>query len=593
MLSHDADFGDDDDDDDFDDYRVYDDEDLDPDFQGAPSASKKSKSSDIDTTTSSTTPKKKKSANKKNGSSPSFPDESSNPTIDQGISTKTEPGTEEAIGVEKKPSIAGPRGTDDPHQRATESPDAVTLDDDDDEEDGNNDDDDDAASTTSAASSPAKPTQPKKVQMQLRFKCLDKACPKKFITKVALNTHCKRNHPQLLKQRAQKEEQMKLQEMRLKRRQALAVTALRGGGNATPGARPASTALNGLATSPMKSFGSIGGPPGSPSTGFMSRPAMPPSGMGTGGGFPSMGSFPPNGYRPSGFGATNANPMHSLNSPFNTSSATSTYSSLKSTLMRGASGLFGQRPPQPPSTVAYGGIAGAAAASPFGAAMGGNSRFPTSPFGSPQKTAPPVSPFGSPQKSPFGSSYGVSSLSPSASGLRGGVGAGALVPSISSLTSPSGAQRPFSPNFSSGGLGRGGMGSPYGGAGGSPSTAGGMARWPAMTSSQQLQQLSRPNGARPAVPRPALRGRGGPRTPGSGAAGASPRFTRVHASQFLNSSGSAASSSPSGGAARMASPGQSPAKAGTSDSSTALTHKCRFPSCQGKSFLTEQVGLTS
>ena len=304
-----------------------------------------------------------------------------------------------------------------------------------------------------------------------------------------------------------------------------------------------------------------------------------------------MGSFPQNGYRPSGFGATNAGPMQSLNSPYNTSSATPTYSSLKSTLMRGASGLFGQRPPPPQPNAGYGGIGGAPT-SPFGAGMGANSRFPTSPFSSPQKTASPVSPFGSPQKSPFGAGYGVSSLSPSSPGLRGGVGAGALVPSISSLTSPSSAQRPFASNFASGAMGRGGMGSPFGGGGGgSPSAARGMGRWPAMTSSQQLQQLSRPNGARPAIQRPALRGRGGVRAPGSTAAGASPRFTRVPASQFLNSSTSAASSSAAGGAARMASPGKSPAKAGASDSSTALTHKCRFPACQGKSFLTEQVSL--
>ena len=586
-----------DDDDDFDDYREYDDEDLDPDFQeGGGSNAKKIKAVDTDTTSASPTKRKKK---------PSASDTNSDAGQDGVV--KREKVDEEKQQQQKqlhKVEAEGKgeeeeekTGDDSNHHRDTDSPDAVMLDDD--------DDDDDVECDESSTSK----TEPKKVQMQIRFKCLDKNCEKKFITKVALNTHCKRSHPELLKQRAMKEQQLRIQEMRMKRRQSL-TSAMRGGGvggrggggagggtsggsgviMSPPGIRPSSSAINGLATSPMKS--SPFGAPSSPSGGYMSRPPMSTSSMSTAG-FSSLNTFASNGVRPPGF-----NTMNSLNSPFNnaTSSAASpTYSSLKSTLLRGTSGLFNQQQPSPQQQNAFGLVP----QSPFGSTAA-SPRFPTSSFGSPQKTA-------------YGGGFGSALTSPSRTGMGGGGGinAGTLVPSISSLTSPQKSPGAYNPNFANStspmNRGVGGMGgasplrhpafSPFHVVGNN-NNGGAPGGWPTAMSPSKQQLQQRPTGnimrpgqqqQRPMIGRPSL----GPPAAGRMAGGSrgNPRFTRVHASQFLNSSSTPQSPSRKG-AVGGASPQKlgSPAKTSAGETTATLNHKCRFASCEGKSFLTEQVG---
>ena len=69
-------------------------------------------------------------------------------------------------------------------------------------------------SISSQATAAAAPAGPKKVQMQLRIKCYDKTCDKKFLTKLALNTHCKKKHPEIMKQRALREQQDKMAALR-------------------------------------------------------------------------------------------------------------------------------------------------------------------------------------------------------------------------------------------------------------------------------------------------------------------------------------------------------------------------------------------
>ena len=325
----------------------------------------------------------------------------------------------------------------------------------------------------------------------------------------------------------------------------------------------------------------------------MSRPVSS-SGIASGG-FASLNAgFPAQtGVRPSGFNA-----MSSIHSPFNNaaSSATPTYSSLKSSLLRGTAGLFNQQQTsqQPQQQNAF----GLSTQSPFGAspAASSPSRFPTSPFGSPQKTG--YGGFGSPLNSPSRSTIG---------GVGGGINAGALVPSIPSLTSPTKSPslmyNPNFPNSPSSPMSRGGVvGAISGGASTSPMrhpvsspynvNTGTPSGWPGMSPSKTQPRPAgiRQPGLQQRQANNMLRGVGSSLRPSVASAGGrmtgtggNPRFTRVHASQFLNST--PPSPSRKGGAGASPQKLSSPAKS----AETTLNHKCRFASCEGKSFLTEQV----
>lgn len=492
-IAEDDDFGDPKD------YRVYDDEDLDPDFQGG--AKKKLGES----------PKKK---NKK-GEKENEVAENESVELDElnnGISQTSEESiihrselsmlakesTKSKIGKSEPgttPSKAD--SLDIPEESLLEespSPEAVML-----------DDEDDIGTATT--------TKKQKVQMQLRFKCLDKTCTKKFITKIALNTHCKKSHPDLMKQRALKERAARLAEAAARNK-------------ATAAARSQAPASGPLVPSPLR--GSTMSPP-RPMSGFPTpmtntRPANPfsqfnrPS-FGTSTTATFMNRFPTstNNRFPSsssnGFSTFTSNGTRpGMSSAYPTTSSGPTYASLKSLITGNSSFPSGTTNAISPSRYPYSGPRPA-----FG--------LPSSPFGSPM--------------SPPGMSKALvpasSALVPSPTKSFGGSPYANF--GVTSTPRPPGWLGPNSI--------RAGMNA-YGTMAGSPSTGG--------------------------VPRPM---------------GTNQRFTRVHASQYLNGPNVTGRGVRPVLPTRLGSPTSK-----ESNGNSKSGHKCRFISCAGKSFLTERALLS-
>jgi hypothetical protein len=389
--------------------------------------------------------------------------------------------------------------------------------------------------------------------MQLRFKCLDKACTKKFITKLALNTHCKKNHPDILKQRAIREQQQKLAVMRAQR----AATAASRVAQHKPSAPRmiGSTAIGsaGIGSSGIGSAGIVSASIGSAPR--MTTPTIRTTGMGISPNpmsstvpsymgshlpttaFPSTSRTLPSSYLnrfPSNNTLPYPNGTPSI-SQYSYTTPSATYSSLKSTLLRQTSGY-----------------------------MQNQNTFPSSSSTSSLRSTLPNTGYNPMVTQPYGtvrSTYGMAS----GPGLSNALVPNPGVSSMNSMTSPSKVRTPYQNNL----MQHQSRGSRFP----RPSLRTSIPSHVTPSSGWSGQGAYTSNGGT----------QGGHIATPAGMAGG-PRFKRVHASQFL--SPASGTMTPSTTAAKLPSPSPNPSDP------TPRQHKCRFSSCHGKSFLTEQALLS-